>query len=302
MAAGVAAAQLSPASAAVIDLPDRQTIDEWAEANDLDPTSAGNRYGATGVVACHWSDAEHGDHISIASGQVTVRRDIVTLSGHTFRDPFFCYEKAGPYDCSFSVTQNGSVQTASIAEVLAVGFDCEEGDTTGYGDRLVADWAVARLNRMLNVEPYEIPDLPGPLIEERADVVSVVHSQDYLIVEPDGETNHPKTVGRCRIRDILDRDGEPIYFTTDCDGAQRSSGGSLLDDSGDVPVLIAVWAANSEERPELDQAVLRVIEAGEYRNGLANRGFYSVNNWSSRHVTVTGAFLDAIRAAVGRTP
>ena len=302
VALGAVLALVSPSGGAVIDTADRRTVAEWAAANHIDPARVGDRYGATGVVTCHWSDAEHGDHVSIATGQVTVRRDIVTLSGHTFHDPFYCYEKAGPNDCQFSITRNGTVQTAAIAEVLALGFDCDADDTSDYGDRLINDWAVARLNRMLDVVPYEIPDLPGPHIEENDLVVSVIHSQDYFFLEANGETSHPKTVGRCRIRDLLERNGETIYVTSDCDGAQRSSGGSLLEDIGEVPILIAVWTANLEDPPLLAAAVERMIEAGGFRVGLVNRGLYGVNSWSSRHVTVTGAFLDAIRAEVGRAP
>lgn len=298
LVAGAVAAQLGAAEAAVIDGPDRRTIAEWATTYGFDLAAIEQRYGATGAVSCDWSDAVHGEHSTFSTGQVTVRRDLVTLSGHVFRDLDECYDKARPAGCRFTVTIGGSVQSASIEEVVAIGFDC---DGTDYNDRLRNDWAVARLDRMLDVEPYAIPDLPGPDLRRTMAVMSVVHSQDYLTLGPEGEELHPKTVGRCHVRDLLTEDNETTttFFTSDCDGAQRSSGGSVLNDQGETPVLIAIWVANSEGRPALDRAVARMIEAGGFDASLANSGNYSPVRWSSRHVPLSGEFLDTIRAEVG---
>jgi hypothetical protein len=169
--------------------------------------------------------------------------------------------------------------------------------TTSY--RLVNDWAVVRLDRPLDVTPYRISeDNPAAAIIDGTPVVSVIFSQDYLVLAADGSMNHPKTVSDCTVRDIATRGGRLVYFATDCDGAQRSSGGSVLSATAGVPTLIGIWAASNENRMLLDAAVARMVAAGTYRNDLANGGAYQVNQWSSRHVPVSGAFLEAINFAI----
>ena len=295
-AVGVLATTL-PSGSAVIGEPDRQTIAEWAISNHLDVSLVEDRFAATGVVTCEWDDVEHGHHTTIASGQVTGRQDLITLSAHTFFDPFECIPRATPSNCEFTVQRNGSYETAEMTEIVSIGYDCSAFISPIYGDRLLNDWAIVRLDRTLDVVPYAISGDTAGAVAEDIEVVSVVHSQDYLVVDPEGGTLHPKTVSQCTIRDLLRRAGRTVYFTSDCDGAQRSSGGSVLDDTGETPILIGVWAASSEDRRMLDEAVGRILEAGQYGHDLVNGGNYEVNDWSSRHVPVAGAFLRAVREA-----
>ena len=299
--AGLVAVQTLPTGAAVIGEPDRNTVAEWAEVKHLDPAQAEARYAATGVVTCNWEEPEWGSRTSISTGQVTALPDLVTLSGHIFIDPFICEEKASPSNCQFTITNNGVVETAMMTEILAIGIDCDSAARPTLGDRLVNDWALVRLDSRMAVAPYQIADGLGEAVAENTKVVSVVHSQDYLVLNPEGGTLHPKTVSECTVRDLLNRAGRLVYFTSDCDGAQRSSGGSVLNDTLETPVLIGIWAAASEDRLLLDEAVERVVAAGQYRDDLANVGEYAINSWSSRHVPVAGAFLMAIREAVETT-
>lgn len=282
--------------AAIVGPPDRNTVAEWADRNGLDLAAVEARYAASGVVTCAWTDANDAPRASIASGQLTGASDILTLSGHTFRDPLTCEAKAGPSDCQFTTRHDGVVETVTISEIIDVGIACGEGPTS-YSDRILNDWAIARLEHPLDIAPYALPDSEVP-IAEGATVLSVVHSQDYLLVDPGRDMFHPKTIGECTVRDLMIREDRPIYFTSDCDGAQRSSGGAILDDTGPVPALLGVWVANTEEAPMLFAAVRRVIDAGGYQHRLVNNGQYSVNFWSSRHIPLDGVFLAALRAAV----
>ncbi len=287
-----------PTGAAVIGRADRLTVAEWAAAKALDMRVLEASYAATGVVTCHWDDAQFGPRTSIASGQVTGRQDLITLSAHTFFDPDTCIAKARPNNCEFTVVNDGVTQTAIMADILGIGFTCGSPPGQSHRDRLINDWAVVRLEHALDVVPYQIPDGLTEVIAQNATVLSVVHSQDYLVIDPDGATRHPKTLSECTIRDVLRQADRVVYFSTDCDGAQRSSGGSVLAGGALPHTLIGVWAAASEGRLLLDAAVERITEAGQYRNDLANTRAYDVNAWSSRHVPVAGAFLQAIRAAV----
>lgn len=296
VASALLVAHTVTSSAAVIDEPERQTIAEWARANELLVEDVDARYAATGVVTCNWYDAQNEPHASISTGQVTVERDLVTLSGHVFLDPFRCVRKARSGDCNFAVTIGGIVETVSITDILEVGYDCGSPEFATIRSRLRNDWAIARLERPLDVVPYRVPVAPLNDIGAGLNVVSVVHSQDYLLIGADGAELHPKTVGRCRVRDVTREGGDVVYFASDCDGAQRSSGGSVLLGE-ERPTLIGVWAASSEDRGALNAAVRRIIEAGGYQHELANVQAYAVNGWSSRHVPLNSAFLDAIREA-----
>ncbi len=290
-----------PSGAAVIGLPDRLTLAGWAAETGQDPLSVERRYGATGVVTCDWDDPVYGPRTSIASGQVTAMPDILTLSGHTFIDPVTCLPKATAAACQFTINVDGEIETADLAEVLAIGIDCGLASRQSMGDRLRNDWAVARLDREMAVIPYAL-ERAGLDLDQGTAVLSVTHSQDYIVFTPGGDETHPKTISACTVRDIDRRRSLLIYFTTDCDGAQRSSGGSVLSaERGGLPVLVGIWAASNEDRRLLDGAVQRITEAGIYRDDLANGGEYQINGWSSRHVPVAGAFLAAIRAAAEET-
>ena len=74
------------------------------------------------------------------------------------------------------------------------------------------DWALVRLDSSMAVAPYQIADGLGEAVAENTKVVSVVHSQDYLVLNPEGGTLHPKTVSECTVRDLLNRAGRLVYF------------------------------------------------------------------------------------------
>ena len=297
MAACAGGLAVLPSAAAVIGAPDRFTVASWAVEMGQDVHSVERRYAATGVVRCEWDDPVYGRRTSIASGQVTATPDVLTLSGHTFIDPASCLPKATAASCGFTITVDGEVETAGLAAVLAVGIDCSPSSSQSLGDRLRNDWAVVRLDREMAVIPYALGSA-GVTVDQGAAVLSVTHSHDYIVFTADGAQTHPKTIGACTVRDVDERRSVLVYFTTDCDGAQRSSGGSVVSaEPSGIPVLVGIWAASNEDRILLEAAVQRITEAGIYRDDLANQGEYRVNGWSSRHVPVAGAFLAAIRAA-----
>lgn len=296
--AGPLAAWVGPLRAAVIDNPDRVTLTAWAAAEGLATDIVEDRYAATGVVTCSWEDPEWGPRHTFASAQLTIAADLITLSGHTFTDPITCEPKAAATQCQFTITDQGVEQTSPLSEILGTGIHCGPEGGSRVFDRMIGDWAVARLEHPLSATPYEIDPTAGGAVAPSEPVLSVTHSQDYFTLAADGTMLHPKTIGACRVRDLLRRFGAIAYFTTDCDGAQRSSGGSILAAGGDgPPKLIAIWAASSEGRPLLDEAVARIVEAGVYRDDLANTGTYEVNAWSSRHIPIAGEFLSVLLLA-----
>jgi hypothetical protein len=156
---------------------------------------------------------------------------------------------------------------------------------------------VIQLATPIDVIPYTVAGSDAQ-IGPGLTVTSVIRSQDYLVPLEDGTTLHPETIGECTVRDTVTQFGRTTYFATDCDGAQRSSGGSVLDSDEPTPRLLGIWAASTEERYQLDEAVARIIEAGAYRDDLVNMAEYDPANWSSRHVPVSGSFLRAILRAV----
>lgn len=296
--AGPLAASVGPIRAAVIDNPDRVTLAAWAAAEGVEATIVEDLYAATGVVTCSWEHPTGGIRSTFASAQLTMAADLITLSGHTFIDPFTCEPKAEAAECLFTINHGGVEETSPLAELLGTGIHCGPEASSRLFDRMIGDWAVARLVRPLGATPYEVDPTAGGAVAPAAPVLSVTHSQDYFTIAADGTMLHPKTIGSCRVRDILRRLGTLAYFTTDCDGAQRSSGGSILAAGGEgPPKLIAIWAASTEGRQLLDEAVARMVAAGAYRDDLANTGTYEVNGWSSRHIPISGEFLSVLLLA-----
>lgn len=295
------AALASTGHAAVIGEPDRRTFAEWAEANGLPVEEVEARYAASGEVACYWVDDLDRNRSSFSSAQVTARADLITMSGHVFIDLASCEDKAPARSCTFSTERNGETLTAALDEIVDLGPPCAGNFPPPLRERLLQDWAVIRLAHPIDVVPYAV-DGADAMVAPGLKVTSVVRSQDYLVPLDDGTTEHPETIGECTVRDTVVQFGRTTYFATDCDGAQRSSGGSVLDTDDDGPPrLLGIWAASTEERYQLDEAVARIIEAGAYRDDLVNMAEYDPANWSSRHVPVAGGFLRAILRAVAET-
>lgn len=286
---------LGDSQSAVIGEPEREPVRDWAIARNIDPSVADARFAATGEVVCHWEDPATGARTSYSTGQITGARDILAMTGHPFVDPVSCIPKARPGSCTFTTSVAGEAVTATVVTIEAIGIDCGQ-PRTPLENRLEADWAVVRLDHPVEVAPYAIPSDASMALRVGTVVRSVVFSQDYLTIV-DGEETHPRTVGDCTVRDVLLRRELLTYFTSDCDGAQRSSGGAILSIGDDPPALLGMWAASNEDSWLLAEAVARIVAAGGYRDDLANRGDYNVSFWSARHVPVTGAFLDALRAA-----
>lgn len=286
------------AVAAVIGAPDRVPVEVWANNRGLGARAANELFAATGEIVCQWEHPTRGTVTSYSSGQVTGAGNIVTMAGHSFLDPYECFAKAGPGDCRFSVIINGVTETATAIDLIAIGIDCGP-PRASTRERLSGDWAVVRLDRYLDVMPYRLPDDIDLAIVPGAAVFSVIYSQDYLVREGNRDT-HPKTVGQCYVRDIQRRFNQLTYFASDCDGAQRSSGGSILAADLVHPTLIGIWAASTEGRFALDLASARMRSAGFYRDDFANNGAYDTNTWSSRHIPVSGVMVQAIRNAMAQ--
>jgi hypothetical protein len=104
--------------------------------------------------------------------------------------------------------------------------------------------------------------------------------------------DHVKSIGRCAVGRVYRDNGDPFYFSSDCDISPGSSGGAALKDSGKSLIVLGV-VGSSTEKPEQFGAALR--------RGRPNSGDFNKINWASFYIPVCGDFLRSVLRAANKS-
>ena len=262
--------------AAVIDDDDRRTEWQFSAETGIPLDRVQRTFAATGTLRC--------GGISV-SAQLTLRADIITTVAHAFDHTRTCRRIARPHDCTFVVRVGETEFRSRVAAMVGTGYSCPRSP------RPDDDWAVLRLETPIaGVEPYR--PLPETVPIRAGDrVMSVANgSLDFFLKDPvTGNRSFPKTIGRCVVKKVYGLREAQSYFSSDCDGAQGASGGSVLDWRSGEPLLMGIYVKNQETPQQLKRAIAR---------GIPNRGAYHELRWASYHVPLRGRFLRTLRRAV----
>jgi hypothetical protein len=258
-----------------------------------------DRYAATGTITC--GDFE-------GSAEVAVKNDTIVTAAHMFYLRITCNPR-GPADkCVFSYTNsNGASRTIKVKKMFDLGFKCP-----GIADPK-QDWAVLQLeapadgvtpyqveakatkalderSRVVYVAPYQAESEPVKGLKNGSPVLFVAHSIDWFTKSQSNGRFYPKHFQKCEVKNAYSL-WEPVYYKTNCDGAEYSSGGGLLDGNHDNPILMGIFSSNWETGQQLQQAI---------DSGIPTKGEYNENSWTNAFVPIAGEFLRAIHAAAGR--
>jgi hypothetical protein len=253
-----------------------------------------DRYAATGTITC-------GDREGTA--EVTVKSDTIVTAAHMLYVDATCNPRGPAERCVFSYTKSdGTPRTIKVKKMFDLGYKCP-GTPDPY-----ADWAVMKLESPADgVTPYQVETKPAlengspvvfdlyqakPKPAKGFSVVFVAHSIDFHIKDGSNRKIFPKHFQICEVRKHVNSEwDDPVYYYTDCDGAEYASGGGLLDGNHDNPILMGIDTAEWETDQQIQQAI---------DSGVPTKREYNEDSWTNAFTPVAGDFLRAIQAATGR--
>lgn len=266
---------------AVYDAEKRETFEEYAARRNLAFDTVRKQYAATGVIHC-------GDRQ--ASAQLTGRSDILTTSAHIFFNRDNCETKARPNSCEFTVRGPGGYAKHRVKERLAIGFKCPSTKPQSFGD----DWAILRLEKPIpDITPYAIPSSDYDVHKDDEAVVAIAGAaRDFYYIGAGGKKTYPPNIQHCSVKFIRDVSGDGSYVETDCDGAELSSGGSLLRPALTANILLGVFMGSFELDPLLEEALSK---------NRKNVHPYKQGEWSGIYTSVDGRFLEELKKALNES-
>lgn len=252
--------------------PDRRTEEQFAQENGMTVPEVQKRYAATGKLICAQSQ--------LTANLVLVNNLIVT-SAHAFFNFDTCAKNNDPKSCKFVVQIGNKTIESKVDNLEAIGYRCP-----GKLSR-ADDWAVLRLsNGIEGVDPYSVNANASIDDDQKVTSVNGINRDFYVGNRRMGD--HVKSIGKCAAHKVYRDNGDPIYFSSDCDGSSGSSGAAILKDSGKTPVLLGV-TSNSKETAEQQSSALR--------RGRSNSGDFDETRWAAYHIPVRGDFLGAVLRA-----
>jgi hypothetical protein len=203
----------------------RQSVEEFALANRLDPNALKDRFTASGLVEC---GAAHG------AGQLTLADDVVTTAAHVFFDE---HGMPRARNCSF-VIESGRKQVKvpiDLASIVA-------GSKDPYAIAAVNDWAVAKLTRpLVGVTPYGLAGAAKP--DQPVSFVARGHI--------DWGNGRKLSMEKCRLHDQTSVGPEGTReFSFDCETGDGASGGAVVtgDLTPDIGAILVGWRSNKPFR------------------------------------------------------
>jgi hypothetical protein len=150
------------------------------------------------------------------------------------------------------------------------------------------DWAVLKLESPADgVTPYQVESDLAKAPKNGSPAMFVAHSKDWFSKGKSDRKIYPRHFQMCQVKNAYSV-WEPVYYKTDCDGAEYASGGGLLDGNHDNPILMGVFSSNWEMEQQLQQAI---------DSGVPTKGEYNENSWTSAFIPVAGDFLRAMKRA-----
>jgi hypothetical protein len=259
---------------AVIDEDGRKTEEEYAQSKNLPLSRIQNRFAATGTLKC--------DKNSLTA-QLTGASNVITTAAHAFEDLTNCKKRSNPEACTFTVKIGNEERTSKVSSLAARGTSCP--NLPLFSD----DWAVLKIDPPLTgIDFYQLPTAEE--VQTEKDVIAVsAGARDFIRRDSRGRTINPKSIEDCTVKSV-DRSFGALMFQSDCDGAQGSSGGSMLANIRGQDTLLGIASYGNETASMLERAL---------KDGRLNKGTYKKGEWATYHVPVTGRFLRAIENATG---
>jgi hypothetical protein len=269
-----------PQPIAVFGADDRRTEEAYARENGMSVAEVQKRYAANGRLICDKA---------ILNANLVLVNDLIVTSAHAFSSSEYCKKRSTPKNCSFEARLGAVKIRIGVSRLESIGFRCEKTSTEKQS--MVDDWAVLRLkNELKGIVPFSISN--GESMKGNSTVTAV--SSINVDFFPNGKqaSQFVKSIGSCLIHKLYRKSGDVVFFSSDCDGAEGSSGSALLDDSSSTaPVLLGILQGGNETGEQLTSAV---------RTKSPNTAEFAEDKWASYGVPLQGEFLKGVLAAVRR--
>lgn len=202
----------------------RASIEQYAQAQRLDPATLHRHYASTGIVRCGHA---HG------SGQLTLTDDVITTAAHVIYDEDG-HLRGDSDHCRFIVEAEGQEISTPLDLKTAI-----VGSTDPYKENAVHDWAAIKLQHPLrDADPYP---LGAPKSEE-----PILFVARGAIDWGQGKTT---SMQNCKLREGLEDGAEGTReFAFDCSTNVGASGAGLLDGAGKA--LLAIFVGYRSVAPD----------------------------------------------------
>ncbi len=212
---------------------ERRTERQYARQRHLSLLDVQNRYAASGAITCTRAGRRTKSVIN-ASGQLTVRRNLITTTAHTIIDKNA--RLIGSLEnCVFETRVDGRKVRARLTSDYIAGFrDSRDSKFSGF------DWAVIRLSTELPVEPYQVNDELTSLFGF-LDVANVIKVANFNFDNWGASRTRTKSLADCVIRpEIVAWSSGVRGLRTDCDISPGNSGGAVLSELSGSPKLVGI--------------------------------------------------------------
>ncbi len=256
---------------AIFGEPDRRTEEAYARENGMTQAEVEKRYAATGMLKCGPARL---------TANLVLTNNLILTSAHAFFDQKTCRKISNPKSCKFFVRNAIGTREFKIKGLESIGSNCPNNFEK------TDDWAILRLTEdVAGVTPYSIDGKPSGAIDDNQKVVSINAVNLDLYTSGRKENDETKTIGNCTARKVYRTDGDPIYFSSDCDNSPGGSGGAILRTSDSIPVLTGITRGSTESEDQ--------VKAGKKR-GVANSGDFAEAKWAAYHIPIRGKLLNAL--------
>lgn len=219
---------------------ERRTEAQYAREHNLSLKQVQDRYAASGAISCTgFGESRARRPVLYASGQLTVRRDIITTTAHTIIDK--SARLMGKLEnCVFETRIGGRKVSARLTSDYIAGFkDDRDSYFAGF------DWAVIRLEKELPIEPYGVVDDLQPLFSW-LDVANVTKIANFNFDNWGTQRTRTKSLADCAIKPETVAWSTGVRgLRTDCDIAPGNSGGAVLSEASGRPMLIGIMVGTT---------------------------------------------------------
>ena len=230
---------------------ERRTERQFAKQRNLSLREVQNRYAASGAITCRgFGKGRRSRAVVYASGQLTLRNDIITTTAHTIIG-----KDAKPLgnleNCVFETSIDGRKVRSRLTKDYFTGFsDPDDANFAGF------DWAVIRLKDTLPVEPYPVVDNLAPMFRW-LDVAIVTKVSSFNFDNWGPKRTRQKSLAECAVKpEIVAWSSGVRSIRTDCDISPGNSGGAILSELSGRPalagIMVGTTSASFKQRKRFD--------------------------------------------------
>jgi Trypsin-like peptidase domain len=271
-------------TAMVIDDADRRTEEQYAVEHSITSDEISRKFGGVGTLNC-------GQPLS-ASAFLVYKSNVIVSAAHVFvknynqsvngKDCHFW-----PFPCHFTAKIFGKTFETSVMQAPVTGACGQDRNVLAEDD-----WAVARLSPPMpsRVEPFTIDEGDPVHVGERVIAVNGSNLDFFSRSRKTGYRVPLKSIGDCNVRKIDGAASDPIYFHTDCDVSEGSSGSAVVRLRDGHYEVIGIRVGGSEPHEMLFNALKQPD-----KSFIPNSGAFHVDEWRSSEVAIRREVAKAIR-------